>query len=74
MTEALASAFPEHPPYGGQFDEIVPHATVAIGDPEALARISDQLQPIDVRAHVERVWLFEKVPSGWRRHTAFPLS
>ena len=23
-TEAVATAFPEHPPYGGVFDEVVP--------------------------------------------------
>jgi hypothetical protein len=61
MTEALASAFPEHPPYGGQFDEIVPHATVAIGHPEALARLSEKLQPIDVMARVERVWYSRRI-------------
>ena len=29
LTDALAQAFPEHPPYDGAFAEVVPHLTVA---------------------------------------------
>ena len=29
LTEALADAFPDHPAYGGEFDGIAPHLTVA---------------------------------------------
>ena len=28
LTTALASAFPDHPPYGGQFGTVVPHLTL----------------------------------------------
>lgn len=28
LTSALSSAFPAHPPYGGQFDQVEPHLTV----------------------------------------------
>jgi hypothetical protein len=28
---------------------------------------------LPVRARVERGWLVENTPAGWRRHTAFPL-
>jgi 2'-5' RNA ligase len=74
MTEALESAFPAFPPYAGQFDDIVPHVTVAQGDEEALASIERELVPqLPVRARVERSWLVENTPAGWRRHTAFPL-
>ena len=30
MIDALATEFPEHPPFGGRFDSIVPHLTVAV--------------------------------------------
>jgi 2'-5' RNA ligase len=74
MTEALASAFPAFPPYAGAFDEIVPHVTVAQTDEEVLAAIERELVPqLPVRARVERGWLVENTPAGWRRHTAFPL-
>lgn len=75
LTEALESAFPEFPAYAGEFDDdIVPHITVAQADEEALAGIERELVPqLPVRARVERSWLVENTPAGWRRHTAFPL-
>jgi hypothetical protein len=74
MTEALESAFPAFPPYAGAFDEIVPHVTVAQTDDEVLAAIERELvSQLPVRARVERGWLVENTPAGWRRHTAFPL-
>jgi 2'-5' RNA ligase len=74
MTEALASAFPEFPPYGGEFDEVVPHVTVAQAEDAVLAAIDDELiAQLPVRARVERAWLVENTPAGWRRHTAFAL-
>jgi 2'-5' RNA ligase len=36
LTEALARRFPEFPPYGGEFDTIIPHLTVAHGSQEEL--------------------------------------
>jgi 2'-5' RNA ligase len=74
MTEALTAAFPSQPPYGGVFDEIVPHLTVAQGEPELLDSIETEvaaLLPIAVR--VERAWLAVDTADGWRRHSAFPL-
>jgi 2'-5' RNA ligase len=74
MTEAIAVAFPEFPPYGGKFEEIVPHVTVAEADEPVLADAERELVPkLPVKARVERAWLVENTPAGWRRHTAFPL-
>jgi 2'-5' RNA ligase len=74
MTEALADAVPEFPPYGGEFDAIVPHATVAQSDDETLTAIESELvAQLPVQARIERAWLVENAPAGWRRHTAFPL-
>ena len=74
MTEALADAFPEFPPYGGEFDEIVPHVTVAQSEDEVLAGVERELLPqLPVEARCERAWLVENTPAGWRRHTAFAL-
>jgi 2'-5' RNA ligase len=74
MTEALAAAFPEFPPYGDEFQEIVPHVTVAQADDAVLAGLERELVPkLPVKARVERAWLVENTPAGWRRHTAFPL-
>jgi 2'-5' RNA ligase len=74
MTEALVAAFPDFPPYGGEFAEVVPHVTVAQADETILAALETQLAPrLPVKARVERAWLVENTPEGWRRHTAFPL-
>jgi 2'-5' RNA ligase len=74
MTEALVVAFPEFPPYGGKFEEIVPHVTVVEADEPVLADAERELVPkLPVKARVERAWLVENTPAGWRRHTAFPL-
>jgi 2'-5' RNA ligase len=74
MTEALVGVFPEFPPYGGKFEEIVPHVTVAEADESVLAGAERELVPkLPVKARVERAWLVENTPAGWRRHTAFPL-
>lgn len=75
LTEGLIEAFPEFPPYGGEFDEIVPHATIAEADDETLAGIAQALSPhLPVMARVDRVWVVGDTPSGWRRQTAFPLN
>jgi 2'-5' RNA ligase len=74
MTEALAGAFPEYPPYGGAFDEVVPHVTVAHGDQERFASIEDELRPVlPVSVRIERAWLMSDGPDGWRREAPFPL-
>jgi 2'-5' RNA ligase len=74
MTEALADVFPEFPPYGGEFEEIVPHVTVAQAKDEVCAEIERELLvQLPVETRCERAWLVENAPTGWRRHTAFPL-
>ena len=75
MTKALESAFPAFPPYAGAFDDIIPHVTVAQADEGVLAGIEQELLPqLPVSVRVERGWLVEDTPAGWRRHTAFPLN
>jgi hypothetical protein len=74
LTEALARASPDFPPYAGEFDDIVPHVTVAQGDTDVLAAVDRGLRlQLAVGSRVERAWLVEDTPGGWRRRTAFPL-
>jgi 2'-5' RNA ligase len=74
ITEALVEAFPEFPSYAGEFDEIVPHVTVAQAGDEVLATVERELAAqLPVKTRVERAWLVEDTPQGWRRHTAFAL-
>src|SRR5262249_58712792 len=73
MTEALAAAFPDFPPYAGEFQEIVPHITVGQADDAVLTDLERELAPkLPVQVRVERAWLVENTPAGWRPPTPFP--
>lgn len=80
LLEATASRYPETPPYGGAFDEIVPHLTVAHAeDPAELAeirrRVEDDLAahgPIRAKARAVRLMIEDGVL--WRKWDLFPLA
>ena len=78
LTEAIVREFPEYPPYGGKFTEIVPHLTVAnrsaelsaIAESELLGIMKD-LGPIHAVCNV--VELYENSSGYWRWAQSFPL-
>lgn len=78
LTEAVVREFPEYPPYGGKFTEIVPHLTVAnrsaefssIAEAELLGIMKD-LGPIHAIGNV--VELYENSSGHWRWAHSFPL-
>jgi 2'-5' RNA ligase len=45
MTLELHRVFPEFPPYGGAFDDVVPHLTVALVDGEDADSLATSLAP-----------------------------
>jgi hypothetical protein len=61
LTLELTRRFPEHPPYGGQFPELVPHLTVPLRDGESVADVERRLrehgpvQGLATEAHLLRV-------------------
>jgi 2'-5' RNA ligase len=72
LTEALASRWPEAPPYGGAFEDIVPHLTVAVGDdldPVEAAVKAD----LPIRARLEEAWLYGHVNGRWQPHARLPF-
>lgn len=75
MADALAAEFPEHPPYGGKYQSMVPHLTVAMSnDEDLLARIEADLAgrlPIRIRVHHAALW--EHAPDGWKVRTPISL-
>ena len=74
LVERLLETFPQYPPYGGAYDEIVPHLTVAHGDDARFDEIAAQLVPVlPVRVRVERGWLMSEAAGKWQRHTPFTL-
>ena len=43
LTHELSRHFPEYPPYGGEFDEVVPHLTVPLAEGENMDTLRFQL-------------------------------
>jgi 2'-5' RNA ligase len=75
LVERLTGAFPDYLPYGGAYDEIVPHLTLAQGDDVRFDEIETAVRPfLPLRVRVERAWLMAETSEGWRRHTSFPLA
>ncbi|MFJ4930181.1 2'-5' RNA ligase family protein [Streptomyces sp. NPDC088736] len=75
LTEAIADRWPETPPFGGRFDELVPHLTVAQGQEDAvLAQAEADLQSrLPVTARVSTVDLMVHDGTGWQRKASFSL-
>jgi 2'-5' RNA ligase len=76
LTEAIAREWPEHPPYEGEFDTVIPHLTVAESEDAALldriaARVEPQL-PIVTRAR-EATLFVEDADGRWHEHRRLPL-
>ncbi len=69
--------FPDYPPYGGAFAEVIPHLTIASGEAvdEAEAAARRDLGPrLPIAARVAEVTLLEEQSDEtWRRRTAFAL-
>jgi 2'-5' RNA ligase len=76
LTRAFARVFPDAPPYGGVFDEIVPHVTVADeNDLEILATIEAEVASrLPIKAIAREVELVEHAPQGWSRRQSFNLA
>ena len=78
LTEAAVREFPEYPPYGGKFPEIIPHLTVANRSAELSAIAEAELLPImkdlgPIDAVCNLVELYENSSGYWRWAQPFPL-
>jgi len=76
LTETLAAAFPEYPPYRGQFADIIPHLTVThrpdapVDDVAAAVRTR-----LPAAAAASRVEVWQEAADGrWSTRASFPLS
>ncbi|MGP3963827.1 2'-5' RNA ligase family protein [Nonomuraea sp. 3N208] len=75
LTEALVARWPEAPPYGGQFAEVIPHLTVVHGQ---LPHVYDDAETalaaeLPVTADISSVSLFVSDGTRWHQHAEFPL-
>jgi 2'-5' RNA ligase len=79
LTAAIWDAFPQHPPYGGAYDDVVPHLTIAerrLGDLDALRAAEREVQAeLPLRARGESLLLIAgaQAPSSWRIVHELPL-
>jgi 2'-5' RNA ligase len=77
LTEAIAAAWPEHPPYEGAHETVVPHLTVAESqaDEALLDRIATEVEPRLPLATVVRVAsvFVEDERGRWHEHARLPL-
>jgi 2'-5' RNA ligase len=78
MTESLAQAFPDYPPYGGRHSGVVPHLTIAHGDANHAGEAEKELRAILARhgpitSNCRAVDLYENSSGHWRLAHAIPL-
>jgi hypothetical protein len=65
---AIAERFPEHPPFGGEFDTVVPHLTVVETDDMEVLRDAEQdvSQYLPIATRATEVCLMEhRSGDGW---------
>jgi 2'-5' RNA ligase len=76
LTEAIAASWPEAPPYGGAYETIVPHLTVASAAAESrLAVIErDLVRQLPIHAHASEARLYTFDGTRWRVHARLPFA
>ena len=77
LTKRLVRQFPEFPPYGGQYEGIVPHLTVAHGGRLEHSRVETDLLislSAGVACSCSELVLIENASGRWQQMHAFPLS
>jgi 2'-5' RNA ligase len=75
MTAAIARVFPDYPPYGGQFAEIIPHLTIAEHAQAPLSDIRDDVASVlPIAAQAREAWLMQHGTDGWRMRNRIDLS
>jgi 2'-5' RNA ligase len=76
LTETLVRRWPDHPPYGGTVEEVVPHLSVLRSrDEELLGRAERQLAtmlPLETRA--SEIWLMAHADGAWSLLRRFALA
>jgi 2'-5' RNA ligase len=80
LIQALINQFPENPPYGGMFSEIIPHLTVAeLDDTQKLDEIDVEFRQtaqdcLPIRVNVCEVVLMDNAQGVWQICQKFSLA
>jgi len=78
LTSRLVESFPGYPPYGGAYEDVIPHLTVvdvrARLDLALMKRAHDELsRSVPVPCRAAEAWLMVGDRRRWRPHTKFEL-
>jgi 2'-5' RNA ligase len=74
MTQQVHARWPEHPPYRGEFESVIPHVTVASGsEPDGLAGAVEAALPIHADA-LELQLLTPMSGGAWATRSRFLLA
>ena len=79
LTRRVAEAFPDYPPYGGKFAEIIPHLTLAqLEDAARLESVAAHFHAtcgprLPVRLRAKAVALLDNDQGDWRVSATFQL-
>lgn len=78
LTSHVYEAFPDYPPFGGQFADVVPHLTIAQGYPLSQLRAAEEsvrgLLPIDAHATAVALMTRQSTATRWARTASFELA
>jgi hypothetical protein len=75
LIDRLSNAFPDYPPYGGVFDEVIPHLTLADDDATRMdSNVAEASRHLPFRRRVsDAALLVESADGRWRTRRRFPL-
>jgi 2'-5' RNA ligase len=75
LTRLLAERWPEHPPYGGAYDTVVPHLTLAVDpDETVLDSVDAQVaRVLPLTTTLTEAALYVSDGAHWKRRWAFPF-
>jgi 2'-5' RNA ligase len=79
LINAVTERFPESPPYEGQYEDVVPHLTVAyLEDGQAIEAMALALEAaaaevLPIAGEVKEVLLIEKIGGVWHERRGFQL-
>ena len=75
LTDAIASLYPDYPPYEGVHEEVIPHLTVAEGAVDLQDAVETAIAPsLPIEARATTISLFLEDETGWwNRGERYPL-
>ena len=75
LTSDLAARFPDHPPYGGAFDVVIPHLTIAENAEAPFDAIAAEVEPaLPIERSVAALEvLIQTLDGRWHGHWRIPL-